>query len=132
VRWNRRISCIRLSNWNKSAHTSEERELAARIEAIPIERVCNSISSGKQILGDDHVTVWSDHKRYYVAGWHVENSVPISYWTSVASPPHSFPQRGNVRQVMVSVPIVKSHQVIQLHDAEFGMLELALEGRLIQ
>jgi hypothetical protein len=66
--------------------TSEERELAARIEAIPIESVCNSISSGKQILGDDHVTAWRDQERYYVAGWRVHNSVPIFYWTSAGLP----------------------------------------------
>jgi hypothetical protein len=67
-------------------HTSEERELADQIEAIPIESVCNSISSGKQILGDDHVTVWSDQKRYVVAGWRVGKSVPIFYWTGADLP----------------------------------------------
>jgi hypothetical protein len=63
------------------------RELSTRIESIPIESICNSISSGKQMLGDDHVTVWSDRKRYLVAGWRVKQSgIPVFYWTGADLP----------------------------------------------
>ena len=63
------------------------RELSARIEAIPIEKICDSISTGKQILGDDHITVVSDKKRYTVVGWRVEGSgIPIFYWTGADLP----------------------------------------------
>ena len=68
-------------------HSPEERGLSDRIEAIPIESICNSISSGKPILGDDHVTVWSDQKRYVVAGWRVGKAgIPVFYWTGADLP----------------------------------------------
>lgn len=68
-------------------HSPEERELSARIEAIPIENICGSISSGKQILGDDHVTVWTDQKRYVVGGWRVGKAgTPVFYWTGADLP----------------------------------------------
>jgi len=31
-----------------------------RIESIPIESICSSMSSGTQMLGDDHLTIWGD------------------------------------------------------------------------
>ena len=52
----------------------EEQGLGARIESIPIESICSSMSSGKQMLGDDHLTIWSDQKRYVVGGWRVQRS----------------------------------------------------------
>jgi hypothetical protein len=59
------------------------RELSARIESIPIDKICESISTGKQILGDDHITIGSDQKRYTVVGWRVEGSaIPTFYWAS--------------------------------------------------
>jgi hypothetical protein len=61
--------------------------LASRIESIPIETICGVIGSGKQILGDDHVMVWSDSKYYRVVGWQVAKSgIPIFYWTGADLP----------------------------------------------
>jgi hypothetical protein len=74
---------IRLSSFstipNVGARTKvcfvrEERGLAARIESIPIESICSSMSSGKQMLGDDHLTIRSDQKRHVVGGWRVQRS----------------------------------------------------------
>jgi len=45
-----------------------------RIESIPIESICSSMSSGEQMLGDDHLTIWSNQKRYVVGGWRVQRS----------------------------------------------------------
>lgn len=70
-----------------SVQSETERLLATRIESIPIETICGAIGSGKQILGDDHVTVWSDSKRYRVVGWQVANSgIPVFYWTGADLP----------------------------------------------
>jgi hypothetical protein len=67
--------------------SAEGRALSLRIESIPMERICESISSGKQILGDDHVTVWSDQKRYVVEGWRVGKvGVPIVFWIGADLP----------------------------------------------
>ena len=52
----------------------EEQGLGARIESIPIGSICSSMSPGKQMLGDDHLTIWSDQKRYVVGGWRVQRS----------------------------------------------------------
>jgi hypothetical protein len=57
---------------DNSLQSPAGRELSAKIESVSIERICDSISSGKQILGDDHVTVWNDQKRYIVGGWQVQ------------------------------------------------------------
>ena len=46
----------------------EQLALSARLQSIPIETICNSIVSGKQILGDDQVIVWTDRKHYIVGG----------------------------------------------------------------
>jgi len=70
-----------------SPQSATERALAARIESIPIESICSAIGSGKQILGDDHVTVSSDGKRYRVVGWQIEKSgIPVVYWTGADLP----------------------------------------------
>jgi len=64
-----------------------QRALAARLELIPTEKICTSIASGEQILGNDHVTVWADSKRYLLVGWQVERSgIPIFYWTGADLP----------------------------------------------
>lgn len=67
--------------------SATEQALAARIESIPIENICAEIGSGKLIAGDDHVSVWSDHKRYIVVGWQVGKSgMPVFYWTGADLP----------------------------------------------
>ncbi len=64
-----------------------QRALSDRMESIPIETICNSIVSHKEILGDDHVTVWTDKRRYIIAGWTMEkSSVPVFYWTGADIP----------------------------------------------
>ncbi len=53
--------------------------LGTRLESISIETICSSIASGRQILGDDQVIVWTDRKRYIVGGWKVtESGFPFS------------------------------------------------------
>ena len=70
-----------------SIKSSEERDFAIRIESIPIEKICEAIGSGKQILGDDLVTVWTDGKRYLVMGWHVNKSgLPLFHWAGADLP----------------------------------------------
>jgi hypothetical protein len=66
----------------RPAPSVTDRALAARIESIQIETICNAIASGKEISGNDHVTVWTDGKRYRVVGWRVnEGGTPVFYWT---------------------------------------------------
>ena len=65
----------------------EERALATRLETTPIQSICNSIVSGKQILGDDQVIVWIDTKCYIVGGWNVtESGIPVFWWTGADVP----------------------------------------------
>ena len=64
-----------------------ETALSYRIETIPIEAICASIASGRQILGDDRVTAWSDGNSYLVLGWQVENLKPVVYWTGAGVQP---------------------------------------------
>jgi len=72
---------------NGSLNSPTGRALSDRLETIPIESICSSISSGKQIMGEDHVIVWSDHKRYLVTGWRVDKSgIPVFYWTGAGLP----------------------------------------------
>ena len=61
--------------------------LGTRLESIPIETICSSIASGRQILGDDQVIVWTDRKRYIVGGWTVtESGIPVFLWTGADLP----------------------------------------------
>jgi hypothetical protein len=72
---------------NKEQLTSPlQKSLAFRIESIPIERICEAITTGRQILGDDHVTVWSDEKRYLVVGWQADHGQAVVYWTGADLP----------------------------------------------
>ncbi|MBI1212270.1 MAG: hypothetical protein GC190_12460 [Alphaproteobacteria bacterium] len=79
------VAFIRLQNVELLG-SPVEKALAYRIESIPIERICEAIASGRQILGDDHVVVWSDEKRYVVVGWRMEGDRPAFYWTGVDLP----------------------------------------------
>ena len=61
--------------------------LGDRLESIPIETICGSLVSGKQILGEDQVVVWTDRARYIVGGWIVtEAGIPVFSWTGADLP----------------------------------------------
>ena len=64
-----------------------EQALENRLESIPVESICEAIVSGKQILGEDRVTVWSDGQKYRVVGWQVaESGAPVTSWTGADVP----------------------------------------------
>ena len=73
--------------FSESVTSPTGRALSARLESIPIESICGSIASGKEILGADHVTIWTDKKSYIVGGWTVqETGIPVFYWTGAGLP----------------------------------------------
>jgi hypothetical protein len=77
-----------------SPEFSEAEELSIRLESIPIEEICKSVTSGVEIQGEDHVTVWNDGIRYIVAGWRVgKNGIPYWSWTG-ADLPRDVPECG--------------------------------------
>jgi|HubBroStandDraft_1064217.scaffolds.fasta_scaffold835755_1 hypothetical protein len=64
-----------------------KRELSIRIESIPINDICNALFLGKPIIGEDHVTVWNNKKRYLAVAWKAnKEGVPVFYWTSADLP----------------------------------------------
>lgn len=64
-----------------------EQALENRLESLPVESICEAIVSGKQILGEDRVTVWSDGQKYRVVGWQVtESGRPFTSWTGADLP----------------------------------------------
>ena len=78
--------CLNL-DFSFSMKTALGRKLSERIESIPVEDICRSIASDKQILGEDHVTACSDGHRYLVVGWQVQKpGTPIFYWTGAGLP----------------------------------------------
>jgi hypothetical protein len=65
---------ISLNVFEIDIKTATDKELSNRLESIPVEEICKAISSGNQILGEDHVVVWNDEKRYIVGGWTIQKS----------------------------------------------------------
>jgi len=90
------LSC----NFERMYGATSTKELSERIESIPIEDICRSIFTDRQIIGEDHVTTWSDGHRYVVVGWQVGKSgIPLFYWTGADVPEDVAECRGNLSSV---------------------------------